>query len=154
MQITYATWNVHRAVGQDERRDPTRIVDAIETALVPEWPDILARQEADAECPPNVSIIDVDRVSRLTGLAHQNDSDDLRCGPQSDGFFCGTILWADPRFERSRADVIDLVGHRHRCAVSVELNDYSTPFHIIFGHFSFSQPLRVVQMWIIGQYIR
>ncbi|MFT4914150.1 MAG: endonuclease/exonuclease/phosphatase family metal-dependent hydrolase [bacterium] len=43
MQITYATWNVHRAVGQDERRDPTRIVDAIETALVPEWPDILAR---------------------------------------------------------------------------------------------------------------
>jgi endonuclease/exonuclease/phosphatase family metal-dependent hydrolase len=152
LQITCATWNVHRAVGQDRRYDPTRVVDAIGTTLVPELPDILALQEADTECPPHASIIDVGRVSSLTGLTYQNDCNRLRWGPKSDGFL-GTILWAHPRFERSHADVIDLPGHCHRGAISVELHDQGTPFRIMSGHFSLSQPLRAMQMRIIGQYI-
>jgi endonuclease/exonuclease/phosphatase family metal-dependent hydrolase len=153
MQITCATWNIHRAIGQDRQYNPVRVVDAVETAIVPETPDVLSLQEADTECPPHASIIAVDRVSRLTGLTYQHDTDRLRWGPQSDGFL-GTILWAHPRFVRTHADVIDLPGHCHRGVISVELSENGLPFRVMSGHFSLSQPLRIMQMRILGQYIR
>lgn len=153
LQITCATWNIHRAVGQDGCRDPGRIVDAIDAAIVPELPDILALQEADEECPPHTSIIDVNRVSQITGLIYQHTEDRLRWGPQSDGFL-GTILWVHPRFARMHADVIDLPGHCHRGVISVELASEGTRFRVMSGHFSLSQPLRMAQMRILGQYMK
>jgi len=143
MQITCATWNVHRAVGHDNTRDPARVVQAIETALVPQALDILALQEADEECPPHARIIDVARVSDMTGLIYQHDEARLRWGPQSDGFL-GTILWAHPRFARTHADVIDLPGHCHRGVISTEFTSEGHSFRVMSGHFSLSQPLRIV----------
>ena len=153
MQITCATWNVHRAVGHDNARDPARVVQAIETALVPQALDILALQEADEECPPHARIIDVARVSDMTGLIYQHDEARLRWGPQSDGFL-GTILWAHPRFARTHADVIDLPGHCHRGVISTEFTSEGHSFRVMSGHFSLSQPLRIVQMRILGQYMK
>ena len=153
MRITCATWNIHRAVGRDGHCNPTRVVDAIETALAPKQLDILALQEADTECPPHARIIDINRVSQITGLRYQHDQPRLRWGPESDGFL-GTILWAHPRFASTHSDVIDLPGHCHRGAICVEFSDGGIPFRVLSGHFSLSQPLRIVQMRIIGQYIR
>ena len=153
LQIACATWNIHRAVGQNGRKDPDRVVDAIETAIVPERPDILALQEADEDCPPHGSIINVDRISQSTGLAYQHTEDRLRWGAQSDGFL-GTILWVNPRFTRTHADVIDLPGHCHRGVISVELALEDVCFRVMSGHFSLSQALRVVQMRILGQYMK
>ncbi|MEL6211148.1 MAG: endonuclease, partial [Pseudomonadota bacterium] len=78
---------------------------------------------------------------------------ELRWGPHSDGFL-GTILFLSPALERTHADVIDLPGHCHRGAVSVEVTSGARPLRIISTHLSLSQPLRVLQMRILGQYIR
>lgn len=152
-ELRCATWNVHRAKGQDGVVDPVRVVDAIGEALLPHAKDVLALQEADGECRPHARILDVDRIADLTGLTYIHDHPDLRWGPESDGFL-GTILFLHPRFERTQADVIDLPGHCHRGAISVETLAEGRACRIISTHLSLSQPLRIIQMRIIGQYLR
>ncbi len=151
--LNCATWNIHRAVGADGQRDASRVMTAVETATGFGNLDVLALQEADTECPPHASIIDVARISHATGLTYQHDHETLRWGPQSDGFL-GTILWVHPRFVRSHADVIDLPGHCHRGAISTEFTNGDMPFRIMSGHFSLMQVLRAAQMRILGQYLR
>lgn len=148
-----ATWNVHRAKGQDGRVDPVRVVDAIGTALAAHASDVLALQEADGECRPHARILDVAKIAQTTGLSSVHDRAALRWGPQSDGFL-GTILFLHPRLERTHADVIDLPGHCHRGAISVETQVDGRNVRIISTHLSLSQPLRIMQMRIIGQYLR
>lgn len=150
--ITCASWNVHRAKGQDGVVSPSRVMGAIEAVLCPEAPDVLTLQEADTECPPHASILDVARIAAATGLDYQHDARHLRWGPRSDGFL-GTILWMHPRFRRSHADVIDLPGHCHRGVIAAEYAADGTAFRMVSGHLSLSQPLRIVQMRIIGQYL-
>lgn len=148
-----ATWNVHRAKGRDGVVDPDRVVAAIGSAVVPFAGDVLALQEADGECPPHQSLLPVDQIAKLTGLRYQHDLPLLRWGPQSDGFL-GTILFLHPRFRRRHADVIDLPGHCYRGAISVEAEVDGRICRIISTHLSLSQPLRILQMRIIGQYLR
>lgn len=148
-----ATWNVHRAKGQDGVVDPVRVVDAIEAAIVPLRADVLALQEADGECRPHSGILDIARIAALTGLEYVHDSVSLRWGPQSDGFL-GTILFVHPRLKRMHADVIDLPGHCHRGVISVEIVADGRPCRIMSTHMSLTQPLRIIQMRVIGQYLR
>jgi len=148
------TWNIHRAKGQDGRVDPDRVLGAIETAILPFKPDVLALQEADGACRPHSRIVDVEQIARRTGLDYVHDKPDLRWGPQSDGFL-GTILFLPPRLQRVHADVIDLPGHCHRGAISVEtVSEDGLRCRIMSMHLSLSQPLRIVQMRILGQYLR
>ncbi len=147
------TWNVHRARGQDGRVDPDRVMSAIDSALVPHGPTVLALQEADGECRPHARIFDMERIARDTGLTYVHDTPDLRWGPQSDGFL-GTILFLHPDFQRDHADVIDLPGHCHRGAVAIEARYLGTPVRIMSAHLSLTQALRILQMRIIGQYLR
>lgn len=153
MQVKCATWNVHRAKGTDGALNPSRIVEAIGTELAPLNLDVLALQEADGECRPHAGILDVHEIAALTGLTSVHDRADLRWGDQSDGFL-GTILFLGPAFERRHADVIDLPGHCHRGLISVELVYQGKPLRVMSTHLSLAQPLRVVQMRIIGQYLR
>ncbi|MEM6635087.1 MAG: endonuclease/exonuclease/phosphatase family protein [Pseudomonadota bacterium] len=147
-----ATWNVHRARGTDGRVDPGRIMDAIETALAPLSLDVLALQEADEETRPHRRILDVGRISAVTGLRYAQDDDQLRWGDESDGFL-GTILFLSPALSLTHAEVIDLPGHCHRGAVSVEVGSGQTTVRIMSMHLSLSQALRVIQMRTIGQYM-
>lgn len=150
--ITCATWNVHRAQGRDGKIDPERVVSAIETAIAVHAPDILALQEADTDCPPHCGIFDLARIESVTGLRYAHDNDELRWGPESHGFL-GTIMFVSPRFSVDHADVIDLPGHCHRGAISLELTDSDVPFRAISTHLSLSQPFRIAQMRILGQYL-
>lgn len=152
-RIRCVTWNIHRAKGRDGRIDPGRVMDAIETAVVPYNPDVLALQEADGACRPHARIIDVARIAQMTGLTYMHDNSNLRWGPESDGFL-GTILFVNARLRRTHADVIDLPGHCHRGAISVETMCDGRACRIISAHLSLSQVLRIAQMRIIGQYIR
>lgn len=151
-QLRCATWNVHRAKGTDGRVDPSRIVDAVGSALSPRNLDVLSLQEADEECRPHASILDVGMIAEQTGLEYIHD-DALRWGPNSDGFL-GTVLFISPTVERKHADVIDLPGHCHRGAVSVEGVFKGRLLRIVATHLSLSQPLRMLQMRVIGQYLR
>lgn len=151
-RLRCATWNVHRAKGSDGRVDPSRVVAAIEQVLTPLGLDVLAMQEADGECRPHARIFDVQEIAACTGLDYIHDPA-LRWGPDSDGFL-GTILFLSPSMTRVQTDVIDLPGHCHRGAVSVEVLCGDRPVRIMSTHLSLSQPLRIVQMRIIGQYLR
>ncbi|PTX54514.1 endonuclease/exonuclease/phosphatase family metal-dependent hydrolase [Litoreibacter ponti] len=151
-QLRCATWNVHRAKGHDGRVDPGRVVAALEQAVAPERPQVLALQEADGECRPHASIFDMADIEKRTGLEYIHGPDS-RWGDDSDGFL-GTILFLSPGMRRTWMDVLDLPGHCHRGAVSVEVMHEDRPLRIISTHLSLSQPLRVVQMRIIGQYVR
>ncbi|WP_420558712.1 endonuclease/exonuclease/phosphatase family protein [Roseovarius sp.] len=146
------SWNVHRAKGTDGRVDPARVRAAIRTELAPWTPDILALQEADEECRPHGRILDVAGIAADTGLEYQHDSAALRWGPRSDGFL-GTIVFLHPRFDVLYRDVVDLPGHCHRGAVVVEAEADGTAFRVMSMHLSLFQPLRVVQMRILGQYL-
>ncbi|MEM6409240.1 MAG: endonuclease/exonuclease/phosphatase family protein [Pseudomonadota bacterium] len=152
-KLSCVTWNIHRAKGQDGRKDPDRVLSAIESAILPHRPDILALQEADEECRPHGRIIDISKIADMTGLDYVHDRPDLRWGSESDGFL-GTILFLHPKMQRLHADVIDLPGHCHRGAISVETLIEGRTCRIMSTHLSLSQPLRMIQMRIIGQYIR
>jgi len=128
-------------------------MDAIETAIVPHGPDVLALQEADGECRPHARIIDVARIAQMTGLTYMHDTPDLRWGPDSDGFL-GTILFVTPHMQPTHRDVIDLPGHCHRGAISIETSCEGRACRIVSAHLSLTQVLRVAQMRIIGQYLR
>ncbi|MEJ6405128.1 endonuclease/exonuclease/phosphatase family protein [Yoonia sp. 2307UL14-13] len=147
-----ATWNVHRAKGTDGKRDPDRVMDAIGTALAPLDLHVLALQEADEEIRPHARIFDVRAIEEKTGLIYAHDPT-LRWGSESDGFL-GTILFLSPQINRTHADILDLPGHCHRGAVSIEGMFQDRPLRLISTHLSLSQPLRMMQMRIIGQYLR
>lgn len=151
-RLRCATWNVHRAKGSDGRVDPARVMDAIGTSLAPLGLDVLALQEADGECRPHARILDVDQIAASTDLRSIHDAGS-QWGPESDGFL-GTILFLAPSFSRDHVDVIDLPGHCHRGAVSVETKLGTRPLRIVSTHLSLFQPLRIVQMRILGQYLR
>lgn len=152
--MSCVTWNVHRAQGRDGRVDPERIVATIAADISPAGRhQVLALQEADSACPPHHGILDLEQIAAATGLRHIHDDPAMRWGPQSHGFL-GAILFVDPALQVTARDVIDLPGHCHRGAVVAELVQEGTPLRVVTAHLSLSQPLRAVQMRIIGQYLR
>lgn len=152
-KLRCATWNIHRAKGSDGEFNPTRVLEAIEAELAPLGLDILALQEADEERRPHAGILDVNRIADITGLEYTQQAPALRWGPDSGGFL-GSILFLSNKLRQTHADVIDLPGHCHRGAVTIETSLNDRPLRIITTHLSLSQPLRIVQMRTIGQYMR
>lgn len=74
----------------------------------------------------------------------------LRWGLQSHGFL-GNILFVSSGIRHTYADVIALPGDCHRGAVILEGHFAERPVRLISAHLSLFQPLRIIQMQIIGQ---
>lgn len=150
---TCATWNIHRARGQDGRVDPDRVAEVLIRDVSPAGRhEILALTEADDETPPHAGILDLDRIETATGLRHVHRDRSMRWGDSSHGFL-GAILFLHPDFTVEARAVLDLPGHCHRGAVIVEVLRDGTPLRIVTTHLSLSQPLRMAQMRILGQYL-
>jgi endonuclease/exonuclease/phosphatase family metal-dependent hydrolase len=151
--VSCATWNIHRARGQDGRVDPDRVAEVLVRDVSPAGRhDILALTEADDETPPHAGILDLDRIEAGTGLRHVHRDRAMRWGDSSHGFL-GAILFLHPDLEIAARDVLDLPGHCHRGAVVVEIRREGTPLRIVTTHLSLGQPLRMAQMRILGQYL-
>ncbi|MCC5972894.1 MAG: endonuclease [Rubellimicrobium sp.] len=156
--VTCLTWNIHRARGADGRVDPGRIAGVFEDEVLSHGrPDILALTEADAEEPHSHGLLDLPRIERASGLVWIHGPDHLRWSAESHGFL-GTILFLSHRFALHHADVIDLPGGCDRGAVVAEVEDSADKggghLRIIATHLSLIQPLRIVQMRILAQYLR
>ena len=147
------TWNVHRGRGRDGRVDPERIARVLIGDVLAEPVDVLALQEADAECPPHAGILDIGAIEAATGLRHAHPERALRWGDESHGFL-GSILFVAPHVKVEAAAIIDLPGHCHRGAVVLELAAGEARLRVIGTHLSLGQPLRAVQMRVIGQHLR
>ena len=53
MKLTFASYNVHKAVGVDRRRDPDRIISVLREIDA----DIIALQEADLRLGDRASVL-------------------------------------------------------------------------------------------------
>ncbi|RVV97679.1 endonuclease [Mesobaculum littorinae] len=150
--MAVATWNVHRTVGADGTASPRRIEAAIASDIAPRRPQLLALQEADSDDAPHDALLDMRAIARATGLRHVHGPADMRWGAASGGYL-GNILFVAPDLAVTRARIIDLPGHCPRAAVMVEVLWDATPLRIVACHLSLSQPLRAVQLRLIGQVV-
>lgn len=151
-RLALATWNIHRARGADGRVDPARVARVLSGDPGFAALDVLALQEADEECRPHRGVLDLGAVQAGTGLIHAQTDAALRWGADSHGFL-GSVLFLRPELEVRQADVIDLPGHCHRGAVAVQVQVGGRLLRLVTAHLSLGQPLRIVQMRIIGQYL-
>lgn len=150
---TAVSWNIHRGRGADGQVDPVRTLRALEQEVCPRKDlDILALQEADEETPPHAGILDPEAVQHVTGLVHAQTNPRHRWSEHSHGFL-GTVLFLRADWSVHHVDMIDLPGHCHRGAVALEVDRGGSALRIISTHLSLWQPLRLVQMRTLGQYI-
>lgn len=146
------TWNVHRCRGRDGLVDPARTVDAL-LDLIRETPlDLVVLTEADREQPPYDAIIDLDRITKTTGLASAHADVSLRWGEHSHGFL-GTVVLYRPGLELIGGHLLDLPGRYPRGASILTFRSQGHVFRVIATHLSLGQALRAVQMRAIGQYL-
>lgn len=61
MQLTFASYNIHKAVGLDRRRDPERILAILHEIDA----DVIALQEADRRFGRRESVLPLDRIDDL-----------------------------------------------------------------------------------------
>lgn len=148
-RLECVTWNIHRAQGGDGRVDPARILRVLAEEVVAHGPDLLTLQEADQACPPHAGLLDLGRIEAETGLRPAQDATS-RWGPLSHGFL-GTVVLLRPEAAVLQQQVIDLPGHCHRGAVVLDLVLRGRRVRVVATHLSLSQPLRAVQMRVIGQ---
>ena len=63
MQITFASYNIHKAVGRDRRRDPERILAVLREIDA----DVVALQEADMRFGPRLGVLPLAAIAAQTG---------------------------------------------------------------------------------------
>ncbi|MWV28747.1 endonuclease/exonuclease/phosphatase family protein [Aurantiacibacter rhizosphaerae] len=61
MQLTFASYNIHKGIGADRRRDPDRILSVIEEVDA----DIIALQEVDERFGSRRAVLDKDDIAAL-----------------------------------------------------------------------------------------
>lgn len=146
------SWNVHRARGRDGRVDPGRVARAIEDDVVVPGTELLVLNEADGETRPYPGLLDLGRIAAATGLRHAHEGTDLRWGEASDGFL-GTVVMLHPSWTVGRGALLDLPGRCPRGAVVLEAARGESRLRIVATHLGLSQPLRIAQLRVVGQYL-
>ena len=112
MQLTFATYNIHKAVGLDRRRDPARIL----AILAEVDADVVALQEADRRFGPRESVLPramLDDLGQYKAVA-------LNHRPESIGWH-GNALLVRRGFKVAEAAVVPLPTLEPRGAVRADL---------------------------------
>ncbi|SLN62828.1 Endonuclease/Exonuclease/phosphatase family protein [Roseivivax jejudonensis] len=151
-RFTCASWNIHRARGNDGVVDPGRTADVVVGDVCAPPPDALLLQEADEEAPPHRGLLDLDRIERDTGLRSVHAAPETRWSVESHGFL-GTIVFLSAASVVERVLLVDLPGHCHRGAVVVDFTHRDKPLRLVGAHLALALPLRVAQTRTIGQHL-
>ena len=107
--LRVASWNIHKAVGTDRRRDADRVLAAIASLQA----DIVALQEADRRLGDRPSALPRDRIGALTGL------EPLPIGRNAVSLgWHGNALLARPGIHLTGVDHLDLPAPRPLCRSS------------------------------------
>lgn len=125
ISLTIATWNMHKGIGADRRRDLARTV-----AVIAEMqPDILALQEADLRFGSRAGLLDLEHLHAHTGLR----AVPVRPTGPSHGWHGNVILTR--RGEVTGVHTIRLPGLEPRGAVVTELDLGGTGLRVVAAHF-------------------
>jgi endonuclease/exonuclease/phosphatase family metal-dependent hydrolase len=134
--LRVASWNIHKAVGTDRRRDAERVLAGIAALQA----DILALQEADFRLGDRPSALPRERITALTGL------EALPIGRNAVSLgWHGNALLARPGIHLTGLDRLDLPGHEPRGAVIVDL-DTPMPLRVVAVHLGLLRAARRNQL--------
>lgn len=134
--LRVASWNIHKAVGTDRRRDADRVLAGIAALQA----DIVALQEADFRLGDRPSALPRDRIMALTGL------EPLPVGRNSVSLgWHGNALLARPGIRLTAVEHLDLPGHEPRGAVIVDL-DTPTALRVVAVHLGLLRAARRRQL--------
>ncbi|MDO9639930.1 MAG: endonuclease/exonuclease/phosphatase family protein [Pseudotabrizicola sp.] len=122
--LTVATWNIHKGVGGDRRRDLLRTASVIAEIT----PDIMTLQEADTRFGTRRGLLDLKAIAREQGLV----AVPMLGLTQAHGWHGNVVLLRDAEVEAT--DYIDLPGFEPRGAMIVDLTHQAKPLRVIGTH--------------------
>ena len=131
--LSVASWNIHKGVGSDRRRDLDRTAAVIGEIA----PDIMALQEADTRFGTRRGLLDLEALAREHGLVAVPGT-----GP-AHGWHGNVLLLRDADLEDVRR--IDLPGMEPRGALIADLRQAGRPLRVIGAHLGLLPTSRAAQ---------
>ena len=122
--LSVATWNIHKGIGRDRRRDLNRTAAVIGEIA----PDIMALQEADTRFFGRKGLLDLQALAREHGLVAVA----LPGGGPAHGWHGNVLLLREAEVDAVHR--IDLPGLEPRGALIADLNHGGQPLRVIGTH--------------------
>jgi len=135
LELIVASWNIHKGVGTDRKRDLHRTATVISELGA----DIVALQEADTRFGTRTGLLDLERLHRDTGLAPIP----IPNGGPAHGWHGNVVLARDAELEDLRG--IDLPGLEPRGALLVDLSILGRPLRVVAAHLGLLRSSRRAQ---------
>ncbi|WP_128253172.1 endonuclease/exonuclease/phosphatase family protein [Falsirhodobacter deserti] len=136
-EITVASYNIHKGIGVDRRRDLSRIADVIGELRA----DVVALQEADARFGDRQGLLDLDLLADL-GLKRVEV---MGLRERSHGWH-GNVMLVRRDVEVENVERIPLPGLEPRGAIVADLIVYGTPLRAIGTHLALLGSSRIRQV--------
>lgn len=131
-----ASYNVHKCVGTDGRFDPERVAAVIAEIA----PDVIALQEADKRFGDRQGLLDMQALSRETGLVPVS----VRNGHQGHGWHGNVVLVREGIVCETRQ--IRLPGLEPRGALVVDIDLTTGPVRVMAAHLGLLRHSRLLQI--------
>lgn len=135
--ITVASYNMHKGIGRDRRRDPARTTRVIGELGA----DIVALQEADRRFGNRAGVLDLGRLRALTGLSPVP----IEGRGRAHGWHGNLLLVREEGIEIEDVHQVDLPGFEPRGALMVTLRWHGHPLRVIGAHLGLLRASRLVQ---------
>jgi len=137
MRLRLASYNLHKCLGTDRRRDPGRVVDVINSVDA----HVIALQEADMRMGPRPAALPHRMVEQATDFAVLPLArNDISIG------WHGQAILVHRDIEVTATERIELPGLEPRGAVMAELELPSGPLRVVGVHLGLLRPYRLRQM--------
>ena len=144
-KLIISSYNIHKAVGTDMRRDPARTVEVISELGA----DIVALQEVDRRFGDRKGVLDPDVLRTRTGLEPVALTN--RLGTLAHGWHGNLLLLRGAEVEQARA--ITLPGLEPRGAIVADIRMQGQALRIIAAHLGLLHQSRLLQARFLSKEI-
>lgn len=144
-ELIVGSYNVHKGVGADMRRDTRRTIEVIRELGA----DLVALQEVDRRFGERRGVIDLEHLQEETGLEPVRLS--TRLGTLAHGWHGNLLLFRGAEVEEARA--ITLPGLEPRGAIVCDLRVAGRPLRVIAAHLGLLHQSRLIQARRLAQEI-
>ncbi|MCC5956913.1 MAG: endonuclease/exonuclease/phosphatase family protein [Natronohydrobacter sp.] len=143
--LIVSSYNIHKAVGTDMRRDPVRTVQVIRELGA----DIVALQEVDRRFGDRKGVLDPELLQHETGLMPVTLTD--RLGARAHGWHGNLLLLRGAEVEQARA--VTLPGLEPRGAIVADIRLNGEPLRVIAAHLGLLHQSRLLQAQFLSKEI-
>lgn len=143
--LIVSSYNIHKAVGTDMRRDPMRTVKVIRELGA----DIVALQEVDRRFGDRRGVMDADVLREATDLTPVTLTD--RLGARAHGWHGNLLLLRGAEVESARA--VTLPGLEPRGAIVADIRINGQPLRVIAAHLGLLHQSRLMQARFLSKEI-